>query len=99
MPPQDNFHQIAESGGVETETYHKALKHIQQTCWTEGIDAALKDGDNEEDFDALILFDRRSAGQQIAAQAGERFLLYVPPRLQSSIAFLITSNKLYLLTL
>ena len=67
MPPHDNFYRIAESGGIETETYHQALKYIQQKCRTDGIDAALRDDDNEDDFDALILFDRKGAEQQIAA--------------------------------
>ena len=68
---KDNFQRIAETCGEETEIYHQALNYTQQKCRTEGIDATLKD-DGNEDFDALLLFDRKGAGQQLAAQAGEK---------------------------
>ena len=73
--PQDNFRRIAESCGKETETYHQALIFIRQKCRTEGIDAALKD-ENNETLDALLLFDRKGVGQQLAAQAGKPFHLW-----------------------
>lgn len=70
---QDLFQQIAESGGKATENYHQALNYIRHKCRTEGIDAALQDRKTGENFDALILFDRKGAGQQLAAQAGKDF--------------------------
>ena len=73
MIQQDLFQQIVESGGKETETYCEALKYIRQKCRTEGIDAALQDKKIGENLDALILFDRKGAGQQLAAQAGKDF--------------------------
>ena len=79
MIQQDLFQQIAESGGKETKAYHQALDYIRQKCRTEGIDAALQDKKNGENFDALILFDRKGAGQQLAAQAGkDLFHLHSP---------------------
>ena len=64
---------MAESRGVEDETYQQALKHIQSQCRENGIDAALtattEEGQTVE-LDALLLCDRKGAGQQIAAQAG-----------------------------
>ncbi|KAL9133782.1 MAG: hypothetical protein Q9175_005037 [Cornicularia normoerica] len=66
---QDNFQQIVQSCGEETETYYQALKYTQQKCRAEGIDAALKDDKTKQDLAALILFDRKGAGQQLAAQA------------------------------
>lgn len=72
-PCQDNLRLIAESQGVEDETYQQALRHIQTKCRDEGIDAALtlstEDGKTVQ-LDALLLCDRKGAGQQIAAQAG-----------------------------
>ena len=72
-PCQDNLRSIAESRGIEDETYQRALRHIQTQCRDEGIDAALElsteDGKTVQ-FDALLLCDRKGAGQQIAAQAG-----------------------------
>ncbi|KAF6220520.1 hypothetical protein HO133_002953 [Letharia lupina] len=67
---QNNFQQIIQSCGEATETYYQALHYTQQKCRTEGIDAALKDNKTNTVFDALILFDRKGAGQQLAAQAG-----------------------------
>lgn len=64
---------VAATKGKQTETYHKALSHIQHTCRDMGIDAALQhvtcNGETIE-LDALLLCDRLGAGQQIAAQAG-----------------------------
>lgn len=60
---------------MEDETYAKALEYVQHQCRTQGIDAALKSGaedDGGAEFDALLLCDRKGAGQQIAAQAGTR---------------------------
>ncbi|KAL8964041.1 MAG: hypothetical protein Q9183_004753 [Haloplaca sp. 2 TL-2023] len=62
-----------QHGGVEDETYWAALKHIQDQCRERGIDAALTytpAGGEEVEFDALLLCDRKCAGQQVAAQAG-----------------------------
>ena len=79
MIQQDLFQQIVESGGKETETYYEALNYIRQKCRTEGIDAALQDKKTGENLDALILFDRKGAGQQLAAQAGKDIQRRVPP--------------------
>ncbi len=70
---KDNFLEIAKTKGERNETYLKARKYIQDKCRGEGIDAALKytNSDGEvADFDALLLCDRKGAGQQLAAQAG-----------------------------
>lgn len=79
MIQQDLFQQIVESGGKDTETCCQALDYIRQKCRTEGIDAALQDKKIGENFDALVLFDRKGAGQQLAAQAGKDFQRLVPP--------------------
>ena len=78
MIQQDLFQQTVESGGKETETYYQTLNYIRQKCRTEGIDAALQDKKTGENLDALILFDRKGAGQQLAAQAGKEFQWRVP---------------------
>ena len=75
---QDNFRGVLQGHGWEDETYCKALDYMQHQCRTEGIDAALKETGTDEGFDALLLFDRKGAGQQIAAQAGTQFQLRVP---------------------
>ncbi|KAL8865931.1 MAG: hypothetical protein Q9174_006602, partial [Haloplaca sp. 1 TL-2023] len=70
---QDSLREVQECKGVEDETYHAALKHIQHQCCERGIDAALmhKPADGQAiEFDALLLCDRKGGGQQIAAQAG-----------------------------
>lgn len=70
---QDNLRLVAESRGIEAETYQQALKHIQSQCRENGIDAALTaitEEDQTVELDALLLCDRKGAGQQIAAQAG-----------------------------
>lgn len=65
---------IAATKGEKTETYHKALKYVRDTCREQGIDAALKqtltNGDTIE-LDALLLCDRLGAGQELAAEAGQ----------------------------
>ncbi|KAI9814317.1 MAG: hypothetical protein M1826_002283 [Phylliscum demangeonii] len=70
---QDNLREIVATGGAKDETYHHALRYMQTTCRDGGIDAALRhvrdDGQCIE-LDALLLCDRKGAGQQIAAQAG-----------------------------
>lgn len=58
---------------MEDEAYLRALEYIQHQCRTQGIDAALRSGiedDGRAEFDALLLCDRKGAGQQLAAQAG-----------------------------
>ena len=58
---------------MKDETYSRALEYIQYQCRTQGIDAALKsdiEGHSTAEFDALLLCDRKGAGQQLAAQAG-----------------------------
>lgn len=71
---KDVLSEIARSKGQKTESYHQALQHIQKQSRQEGIDAALKhvtkDGETIE-LDALLLCDRKGAGQQLAAQAGK----------------------------
>ncbi|KAK5095047.1 hypothetical protein LTR70_007177 [Exophiala xenobiotica] len=71
---QDNLLEIMEWGGRKDATYHSALKHIQKQTRTNGIDAALRYTDTENnavvELDALLFCDRRGAGQQYAAQAG-----------------------------
>ena len=70
---QDNLQEIVDCGGVKDETYSRALEHIQHQCRNQGIDAALRSGaddDGRAEFDALLLCDRKGAGQQLAAQAG-----------------------------
>ncbi|KAL9099056.1 MAG: hypothetical protein Q9163_005385 [Psora crenata] len=70
---QDNLQDIAQTKGVEDSTYQDALGYIHRKTREEGIDAALRrtteDGESIE-LDALLLFDRKGAGQQLAAQAG-----------------------------
>lgn len=72
---QDNFREIVQAHGEENETYRNALEYTKRKCRSEGIDAALKDGDNV--FDTFLLFDCKGAGQQIAAQAGKQLQSYV----------------------
>lgn len=62
-----------ECKGEKGITYSKALNYTRLQCGVQGIDAALKfDGQNGDtvEFDALLLCDRKGAGQQLAAQAG-----------------------------
>ncbi|KAF2436222.1 amidase [Tothia fuscella] len=69
---QDNFHECVKTQGLKDDTYFAALEYVQRKSRAEGIDAALQesvDGKTEE-FSALLLFDRKGAGQQMAAQAG-----------------------------
>ena len=85
---QDNFHKIADSGGLEDSTYSTALRHIQKQCRDNGIDAALRmhnDANDRGKFDALLLCDRKGAGQQLAAQAG----MVVGPT-----AYVLSSSKI-----
>ena len=70
---QDNLRKVANSGGLEDATYSTALCHMKRQCRDNGIDAALRvdnDTNSGEKFDALLLCDRKGAGQQLAAQAG-----------------------------
>lgn len=70
---QDNLQEIVRCGGLKDETYWKALGYIQHQSRAQGIDAALNvnsEGGNIAEFDALLLCDRKGAGQQLAAQAG-----------------------------
>ncbi|KAL8878077.1 MAG: hypothetical protein Q9198_004040 [Flavoplaca austrocitrina] len=70
---QDNLQEIANSRGIEDETYNRALRYTRDECRRRGIDAALQFEGNDpgaNEFDALILCDRNGAGQQLAAQAG-----------------------------
>lgn len=82
---QPCFLEMIEAKGQEDRMYHAALAHIQRQTRENGIDAALvyrKDskvqgeededptGQEEEELDALLFFDRRGIGQQYAAQAG-----------------------------
>jgi len=74
---QDKLQEVLDCGGVEDEAYSRALEYIQYQCRTQGIDAALRSGAEEErraEFDALLLCDRKGAGQQLAAQAGTHTL-------------------------
>ena len=84
---QDNFRGVLQGKGWEDETYCKALDYMQHKCRTEGIDAALKETGTDEGLDALLLFDRKGAGQQIAAQAGTQFQLRVPS--ETRFSFLV----------
>ena len=68
------MHACVESGGVEDETYTKALASIQQQSREEGFDAAIRhESASGETFelDALLIFDIKGAGMQLAAQAGQ----------------------------
>ena len=70
---QDNLREVAATRGARDDIYHHALNHIHRRTRDEGIDAALRlrKGSNETtQFDALLLCDRKGAGQQLAAQAG-----------------------------
>ncbi|KAG8528424.1 uncharacterized protein KY384_007342 [Bacidia gigantensis] len=70
---QDNLHEIAQTKGSEDDTYHAALKHVQSQTRENGIDAALRHKNDDGtvlELDALLLCDRKGAGQQLAAQAG-----------------------------
>ncbi|KAK5538358.1 hypothetical protein LTR23_006983 [Exophiala sp. CCFEE 6169] len=70
------FRKCVETKGIKDETYYAALKHIQTQCRENGIDAALRcppehrKGSEDETLDALLLFDIKAGGIQIAAQAG-----------------------------
>ncbi|KAI4199561.1 MAG: hypothetical protein LQ350_004514 [Teloschistes chrysophthalmus] len=70
---QDDFNEILSTRGKKDQTYHDALKNMQNMTRTQGIDAALRplgtDGQTIE-LDALLLCDRKGAGQMLAAQAG-----------------------------
>lgn len=65
---------IASGKGQRDATYLQALEYTRRKSRAEGIDGALKhvtvDGRTVE-FDALLLCDRKGAGQQLAAQAGD----------------------------
>ncbi|KAI0166652.1 amidase [Xylariaceae sp. FL1272] len=65
---QPNFEEMAQSKGVEDETYKSALSHIRRQTRENGLDSALMYGNSV--LDALIFCDRRGIGQQYAAQAG-----------------------------
>ncbi|KAL8902139.1 MAG: hypothetical protein Q9207_004858 [Kuettlingeria erythrocarpa] len=70
---QDDLHEVVKSRGAEDQTYLKALHYTRHKCRVEGIDAALKFNDSSAgtvEVDALLLCDRKGAGQQLAAQAG-----------------------------
>ncbi len=70
---KDNLRETAQTRGTKTESYHQALKYIRRKSREEGIDAALKHVDKDGqtiELDALLLCDRKGAGQQLAAQAG-----------------------------
>ncbi|KAL8701884.1 MAG: hypothetical protein Q9201_004670 [Fulgogasparrea decipioides] len=70
---QDNLREIAATRGEKDKTYQEALEYIQNTSRKKGIDAALKpvNRDNETiELDALLICDRKGAGQMLAAQAG-----------------------------
>ncbi|KIW09981.1 hypothetical protein PV08_11757 [Exophiala spinifera] len=71
------FRKCVETKGIKDETYYAALKHIQTQCRENGIDAALKCPSShrkgeakDETLDALLFFDVKAGGIQIAAQAG-----------------------------
>ncbi|KAL8668968.1 MAG: hypothetical protein Q9168_006423 [Polycauliona sp. 1 TL-2023] len=81
---QDNLQEVVNSQGVEDDTYLEALRSTRYKCRDQGIDAALQykvDGSSTAEFDALILCDRKGAGQQLAAQAGLRIHVPSPPNL------------------
>lgn len=67
---QENFREVLQGHSGSDETYRKALVYAQHTGCADGIDEALKGSGADKDFDALLLFDRRGAGQENAAQAG-----------------------------
>ncbi|KAK1757326.1 putative amidase family protein [Echria macrotheca] len=71
---QDNLEELAETKGVEGNTYHAALRHIREQTRRNGIDAVLSYTDpktgKKDDLDALLFCDRKGIGQQYAAQAG-----------------------------
>lgn len=74
LTKQDNLHRILDTAGAENETYSRALEYIRHKTRVEGIDAALRyddaAGNVTAEYDALLLCDRKGAGQQLAAQAG-----------------------------
>ncbi len=79
---------------MKDEDYSKALAHIQHQCRTRGIEAALNpvtESDGKGELDALLLCDRKGAGQQLAAQAGTYTLHSSSPmiRLRSSKGILL----------
>ena len=97
-PCQDNLRLIAESRGIEDETYQRALRYIQTKCREEGIDAALRISTEESktiQYDALLLCDRKGAGQQIAAQAGTMLIPQEKPQPGSALKFPRLSNHLH----
>lgn len=60
--------------GKENVTYHSALAWTRKQCRENGIDGALRNKELRGGmFDALLLCDVNSSGQQIAAQAGKSF--------------------------
>ena len=74
------FRKCVESKGVKDKTYYAALKHIQTQCRENGIDEALECppdhrretvyGEAKRHVEALLFFDVKAGGIQIAAQAG-----------------------------
>ena len=55
------------------DVYHSALKFIQRKSREEGFDAAMRYSTSSRataEFDALLIFDQKGAGMQLAAQAG-----------------------------
>jgi len=70
----DVLKDVAAIKGVKDDTYHAALAYVRRKCQTEGLDAALHyqpDPSNPAiQLDALLIADRKCAGQQLAAQAG-----------------------------
>jgi amidase len=65
---------VVELKGIKDGTYDSALRFIQEQTRGNGIDAALKYQPDPSkpaiQLDALIIADRKGAGQQVAAQAG-----------------------------
>jgi amidase len=61
---------VLATNGVKDSTYNSDLSFIRKKGREEGIGAALQYTSHGEQnqFNALLLFDRKGAGQQMAAQ-------------------------------
>ncbi|KAL9609292.1 MAG: hypothetical protein Q9167_005928 [Letrouitia subvulpina] len=70
---QDNLREVVAGRGHKNKDYYDALQYTREKTRKEGFDAALKPltADNQTiELDALLICDRKGAGQMLAAQAG-----------------------------
>ncbi|KAF1809484.1 amidase signature enzyme [Eremomyces bilateralis CBS 781.70] len=80
---QDGFLASLETKGRMDETYYQALEFCQRSTREDGIDAALAQGPDGSQLDALLVPPDVGQTYQIAAQAGYP-MITVPASVQSS---------------